>query len=113
MLIMENANRAETRLHEKIRRELGPDFMSALDDQLTIEIMLNPDGELWQERLGEPMKRIGQLSASQADAAIRTVAGCLNKTATQDNNTRRCVSPRWKQNSLLASTDYEKAPHSH
>lgn len=90
---MENANRAETRLHEKIRRELGPDFMSALDDQLTIEIMLNPDGELWQERLGEPMKRIGQLSASQADAAIRTVAGCLNKTATQDNPILEGVFP--------------------
>ena len=77
----------QQRLHEKLRRDLGDTFMAALNDPRTIEIMLNADGVLWQERLGEPMKRIGRMSATRAEAALRTIAACLDTTITRNNPT--------------------------
>jgi P-type conjugative transfer ATPase TrbB len=77
----------QQRLHEKLRRDLGTTFMEALNDPKTIEIMLNADGVLWQERLGEPIQRIGRLSATRAEAAMRTIAACLDTTITRNNPT--------------------------
>jgi hypothetical protein len=58
----------------KLRRDFGETFLTALADPETVEICLNADGALWQERLGEPLKKIGTMTASAADAAIRTLA---------------------------------------
>jgi hypothetical protein len=49
-------------------------FLAALEDQETVEIVLNADGTLWQERLGESLEPIGTMSASCADSAMRTIA---------------------------------------
>jgi P-type conjugative transfer ATPase TrbB len=62
---------------EKLRRDCGGEFLIALDDAKTIEIVLNADGILWQERLGEGMRRIGEMKPSRAEAIIRTVASML------------------------------------
>jgi Flp pilus assembly CpaF family ATPase len=35
---------------------MGPLLMTALNDPRTVDIMLNADARLWQERLGEKMK---------------------------------------------------------
>ena len=78
---------------EKLRRDLGGVFLNALADPDTVEIMLNADGFLWQERLGEPMRLIGNMTASHAEAAIRTVAACLQTTITRDNPTIECEFP--------------------
>jgi type IV secretion system protein TrbB len=56
---------------EKLRRDLGEVFLAALDDPDTVEILLNADGTLWQERLGKPLRPIGTMSASRAEAALR------------------------------------------
>jgi hypothetical protein len=48
---------------EKLRRDLGPGFMGALNDPDTIEILLNADGTLWQEKLGGTMQPIGRMNA--------------------------------------------------
>lgn len=45
--------------------------------------MLNADGVLWQERLGEPMVRIGSLRPAQAQAIIETIAGYHGKEVTR------------------------------
>lgn len=74
----------QLRNHEKLRRECGEVFMSALNDPLTIEIMLNPDGSLWQERLGEDQKQIGTMTPTKAEAVLRTVAAYLDTTITRD-----------------------------
>lgn len=76
---------AQQRNHEKLRRECGSVFLQALDDPRTIEIILNPDGRLWQERLGEEMRCIGTMAASQAEAMLRTVAAYLDTTISRDN----------------------------
>jgi Flp pilus assembly CpaF family ATPase len=53
------------------------------NDPKTVEIMLNADGKLWLERLGEPMKCIGTLRVAQAQAIIETIAGYHGKEVTR------------------------------
>src|SRR5688572_24700633 len=72
---------------EKLRRDLGPLFLGAFNDPLTIEVMLNPDGKLWHEKLGKPMQLIGRIEAARAEAVLKTVAACLNTTITRENPT--------------------------
>lgn len=72
---------------EKLRRDLGPLFLTAFNDPLTIEVMLNPDGKLWHEKLGKPMQLIGRIEAARAEAVMKTIAACLNTTITRENPT--------------------------
>ena len=44
-----------------LRIHMGQLVNSALEDPMTCEVMLNPDGRIWQERFGEPMKCIGTM----------------------------------------------------
>jgi type IV secretion system protein TrbB len=76
---------AQGRRLEKLRRDFGPVFLAALNDPQTIEILLNADGTLWQEKLGGRMEPIGQMSATRAEAALRTIAACLNTVITWDH----------------------------
>lgn len=43
---------AEERIKTKLRRELGV-ISLFLDDPEVIEVMANPDGAIWVERMGE------------------------------------------------------------
>lgn len=72
---------------EKLRRDLGPLFLDAFYEPLTIEVMLNPDGKLWHEKLGQAMRPIGRMEASRADSVLKTIASCLGTTITRDNPT--------------------------
>ncbi len=72
------------RLDDKLRRELGPVVSAALDDPRVVEVMLNPDGKLWEDRLGLGMKEIGSMLPSQAISLICTVASALGTDATRD-----------------------------
>ena len=75
---------AHGRRLEKLRRDLGPTFLAALNDPQTIEILLNADGTLWQETLCGEMEIIGHMSAARAEAVLRTIAACLNTVITRD-----------------------------
>jgi P-type conjugative transfer ATPase TrbB len=66
----------------QLRSGLGPVVLAALEDKTTVEIMLNADGRLWQERLGLGMRQIGTMDARQAEALIRCVAATLKTTIT-------------------------------
>jgi type IV secretion system protein VirB11 len=69
---------------EKLRRDFGPTFLAALNDPKTIDILLNADGKLWQQKLGGLMAPIGSMSAARAEAVMRTIAACLNTVITWD-----------------------------
>jgi P-type conjugative transfer ATPase TrbB len=71
------------RAKKKLERDLGPLLMDALADPRTVEIMLNADGKLWQERLGERMSCIGSVPFARAEAIIKTVAGYHGKEVTR------------------------------
>ena len=62
------------RLEVKLRRELGEHVLRLLDDNLTEDILLNPDGSLWVKRMGHGFSRIGEMPAAQAASALGTIA---------------------------------------
>jgi type IV secretion system protein VirB11 len=79
----DNVTSVKERAKKKLERDMGPLLMSALNNPKTVEIMLNADGKLWQECLGEGMKCIGTLRTAQAEAIIKTVAGYHGKEITR------------------------------
>ena len=70
------------RLIRKLRGELGPEILAALDDPSVIEVMLNPDGALWVERLGGKPERCGAMSVPNAEAVLGTIATALGTVVT-------------------------------
>jgi type IV secretion system protein VirB11 len=81
------------RVGQKLERELGEQILSCLKDPRVIEIMLNPDGVLWVERIGHPMARLGSMPPHQAEAAMATIAALLKTTVTRDNPILECELP--------------------
>ncbi|WP_294138502.1 P-type conjugative transfer ATPase TrbB [Sphingomonas sp.] len=66
---------AKTRGARMLRTALGPSIAAWLDDLQVIEVMLNPDGRLWVDRLGEGITDSGELlSATDGERIIRLVA---------------------------------------
>lgn len=71
------------RAKRKLERDIGPELLQALNDSKTVELMLNADGKVWIERLGEGMQCIGTLRPAQAQAIIETIAGYHGKEVTR------------------------------
>lgn len=69
--------RSHPRLVRKLQDALGDELCVALDDSTVVEIMLNPDGKLFIERLGHGIAPAGQMSAAAAELVIGTVAHAL------------------------------------
>jgi hypothetical protein len=69
---------------QKLKADLGPIVLAALADNRAVEVVLNADGQLWQERLGEPLREIGRMEPWQAEALICTVAAILKVTVTRE-----------------------------
>ncbi|MGK9264173.1 P-type conjugative transfer ATPase TrbB [Sinorhizobium meliloti] len=69
--------RSHPRLVRKLQEALGDQLCFALDDSNVVEIMLNPDGELFIERLGHGVAPAGEMSAAAAEMVIGTVAHAL------------------------------------
>jgi len=66
---------AKTRGARMLRTALGPSIAAWLDDAAVIEVMLNPDGRLWVDRLGEGISDTGMtLSAADGERIVRLVA---------------------------------------
>ncbi|MCG6116410.1 MAG: Flp pilus assembly complex ATPase component TadA, partial [Mesorhizobium sp.] len=58
-----------------LRTAMGPSIAAWLDDPSVIEVMLNPDGRLWLDRLGEGISDTGVLlSAADGERIVRLVA---------------------------------------
>ncbi|PDT82148.1 P-type conjugative transfer ATPase TrbB [Sinorhizobium sp. BJ1] len=72
-----NQLRSHPRLVRKLQEALGDQLCVALDDATVVEIMLNPDGKLFIERLGHGVAPAGEMSASAAEMVIGTVAHAL------------------------------------
>jgi type IV secretion system protein TrbB len=90
--VTEHTGTVERQL-EKLRRDFGDVFLAALADPETVEILLNPDGTLWQERLGEKPVQIGSMARTKAESVLRTIAACLQTTITREKPTIECELP--------------------
>ena len=58
-----------------LRTAMGPEIAAALEDPEVVEVLLNPDGSLWVDRLGGERSPTGHhLPAPVAERIIRLVA---------------------------------------
>ena len=78
-----NVSSLKERAIAKLTRDMGVMLVTALNDPKTVELMVNADGRVWQEKLGEPMMNIGNLRSTQSEAIIKTVAGYHSKEVTK------------------------------
>nr|WP_153444828.1 P-type conjugative transfer ATPase TrbB [Sinorhizobium meliloti] len=72
-----NQLRSHPRLVRKLQEALGDQLCVALDDATVVEIMLNPDGKLFIERLGHGVAPAGEMSSAAAEMVIGSVAHAL------------------------------------
>jgi len=73
-------DRAKSKLERDAR-----EILSALQDPDTVEIMVNADGRIWQEKLGKKIQHIGNIQVAQVEAVIKTVAGFHGKEVNRFN----------------------------
>ena len=58
-----------------LRTALGPSIATWLEDPSVVEVMLNPDGRLWVDRLTDGLADTGEhLSAADGERIVRLVA---------------------------------------
>jgi len=73
--------RSHPRLVRKLQDALGDQICVALDDTSVVEIMLNPDGRLFIERLGHGIAAFGEMTSAAAEIVIGSVAHALQSQA--------------------------------
>ncbi|MBD1549497.1 P-type conjugative transfer ATPase TrbB [Labrenzia aggregata] len=77
---------SETRRHAMLKTAMGPVIGKALSDTTVIEVMVNPDGKLWIDRLGEGRSSAGvRIHPSESERIIRLVASHVRAEAHGDN----------------------------
>ena len=70
---------------DKLRREMGEDIRNAMDDNKVIEIMLNPDGKVWTDKIGSGMEFLCLMSPVQSLQMLGTVAHMLGTVINYHN----------------------------
>ncbi len=73
--------RSHPRLVRKLQDALGPTICLALEDNSVVEVMLNPNGSLFVERLGSGITWLGTLPPGAAEVIIGSVAHALQTEA--------------------------------
>ena len=75
MTVQPIRSEARARGARMLRTALGPSIAAWLDDASVIEVMLNPDGRLWVDRLGQGISDTGMmLAAADGERIVRLVA---------------------------------------
>ena len=69
----------------KLRREMGDTIRQAMDDPSVIEVMLNPDGTVWTDKLGKGMEYLCDMSDVQALQMLGTIAHMLGTVINVNN----------------------------
>jgi type IV secretion system protein VirB11 len=68
-----------------LKQAMGPVIASALADRMVVEVMVNPDGKIWVDRIGEGRSFTGQsLASSDADRILRLLADHVGEVVTRD-----------------------------
>jgi type IV secretion system protein TrbB len=78
-------NESLRRLVAGLTDALGDVIVSALADVDVVEIMLNPDGRIFVERVGAGMEQVGQMTAHHAEIVIGKVAHALGTEITGES----------------------------
>ena len=75
----------DNRLLASLEHNLGPVIMSALRDPDVVEIMLNPDGKIWIEKLGNEMEAAAEMATEKARLVLSLVASGLDTVITPEH----------------------------
>lgn len=68
-------------------------MLEHLANDNVMEVMLNPDGNLWIEEFGQPMRCVGQVNATDAHTLICAIAHYHGEIITRDNPILECELP--------------------
>lgn len=80
---------------EMLKSSLGG-IVDYLEKDTVTEVMLNPDGSIWINELGEGMYRTDlELTASAADRIIRLIATAAGQEITRENPSLGAKLPHW------------------
>ena len=75
-----------TRQIEALRLAMSLTIRNALTDPLVVEVMVNSDGKIWLDRIGEGRIDTGErLTPDQAETVIRVIANHIREVATAAN----------------------------
>lgn len=72
----------KSRLVDGLRKALGDRIALLLSDDSVMEVMANPDGLLWVDRVGQGRSVAGEVLPQQAESAIRFIATYMGQTVT-------------------------------
>jgi type IV secretion system protein VirB11 len=68
-----------------LRQAMGPVIAQALAETLVVEVMVNPDGKIWVDRIGEGRSFTGErLAPADADRILRLLADHVGEVVTKD-----------------------------
>ena len=68
-----------------LRQAMGPVIAQALSDRMVVEVMVNPDGKIWIDKIGEGRSYTGQnLAHDDADRILRLLADHAGEVVTRD-----------------------------
>jgi len=75
---------AHARRIEQMRRILGLEIAALFNDTGVVEIMANPDGRVFVERLGSGISPLGEIDASRVQSLLGLMADYLHTTVSRD-----------------------------
>ena len=77
------AEEAQGRRRQMLRTAFGPTIAAALADPTVIEVMVNPDGKLWIERVTIGRQDTGErIGSAEAERIVRLVAAHVRREVT-------------------------------
>jgi type IV secretion system protein TrbB len=82
---METRSLVADRKVAALRQAMGPVIAKALADPRVVEVMVNPDGKIWVDRIGEGRGFTGELLApDDANRILRLLADHVGEVVTKD-----------------------------
>lgn len=76
---------AQGRKVAALKQAMGPVIAAALADRMVVEVMVNPDGKIWVDKIGEGRSFTGQsLASADADRILRLLADHVGEVVTRD-----------------------------
>ena len=85
----------EDRKVAALRQAMGPVIAAALADPMVVEVMVNPDGKIWVDRIGEGRAFTGErMAAADADRILRLLADHVGEVVTKDRPRISATLPR-------------------
>jgi P-type conjugative transfer ATPase TrbB len=79
---------------ESLYHALGPLVAEALNRPDVVEVMANPDGTLWVDRVGVGREKVGRIEPSAAETTIRLLASHMGETVNPERPSVAGVLPR-------------------